>query len=71
MAEIGCLARLRSRVFAHGYHPVSETGALLIMQRGPPSRSAQWRGKQWPAELKPGRAKAGRPGRFCPSEFWV
>src|SRR5436305_1555871 len=26
--------------------PVSETGALLIMRRGPPSRFALWRGKQ-------------------------
>ena len=53
MAEIGCLARLRSRVFAHGYHPVSETGALLIMQRGNglPSRSL---GEGWsPGQVLP------------------
>jgi hypothetical protein len=37
-------------VLAHGHNPVSETGALLIMQRGPPSRFALWRGKQWLAE---------------------
>ena len=36
---------------------VSETGALLIMQRGPPSRYALWRGKPWLAEPKLGELR--------------
>ena len=54
-----CLAA--SPGFAPG-PPVSETGALLITPRGPPPRSALWRGTQWLAEPKPWRRLVARKG---------